>query len=109
MVYNKYYNLNEEQRRIYMEKLASIEKVYFYAPLFNMKKFKKYKFFDENIFLYYDDLDLCKTLKKNNEKIYLNKNSFAHHISGKSSNSHNYNSIRFYHFNMFGHSKISFY
>ena len=77
--------------------LLEIDKVYFYAPLFNMLKFKKYKFFDENIFLYYDDLDLCKTLKKNNEKIYLNKNSYAHHVSGKSSKSQNYNSIRFYH------------
>ena len=94
---NYFLNPKSLTNEIKKNKIIQIEKVYFYAPLFNMKKFKKYKFFDENIFLYYDDLDLCKTLKKNNEKIYLNKNSFSHHISGKSSNSHNYNSIRFYH------------
>ena len=94
---NYFLNPKSLTNEIKKNKIIQIEKVYFYAPLFNLKKFNKNKFFDENIFLYYIYLDLCKTLKKNNEKIYLNKNSFAHHISGKSSNSHNYNSIRFYH------------
>ena len=37
-----------------------------------MSKFKK--FFDENYFLYFEEIDLCKNVKKNNGKIYLDKN-----------------------------------
>ena len=31
--------------------------------LFNMKNFNK-KFFDENFFLYFEEIDLCKKIKR---------------------------------------------
>ncbi len=38
---------------------------------FNKKKFKKIKFFDEKIFLYLEEIDLCKRIKDAGEKNYV--------------------------------------
>ena len=46
---------------------------------FNIKDIRKIKYFDENIFFYFEDLDLCKRIKKINKKIYLIKNIFIDH------------------------------
>ena len=43
-----------------------------FAIFFNLIKFKKI-FFDENFFLYFEEIDLCKNLKKSGGKIYLSK------------------------------------
>ena len=63
-----------------------------------MKKIRDINFFDPNIFMYYDDLDLCRRVKKSKNKIYLVKNSIASHLCGKSSNSHGYDLRRHFHF-----------
>ena len=38
-----------------------------------MKKFNK-NFFDENFFLYFEEIDLCKNVKKKGGTIYLDRN-----------------------------------
>jgi len=78
--------------------IIEIDTLHFYAPFFNMKKIKLLNFFDSNIFMYYDDLDLCRRVKKSKNKIYLVKNSIASHLCGKSSNSHGYDLRRHFHF-----------
>ena len=45
----------------------------------NMKDIIKIKFFDENFFFYFEDLDLCKRLNNLNKKIYLIKKVFVKH------------------------------
>ena len=55
------------------------------AMLLNKNKFSN-SFFDENIFLYLENDDLCLRIKNNNEKIYIIKNSFIKHIGGISKN-----------------------
>ena len=52
-----------------------------------MEKFNR-KFFDENFFLYFEEIDLCKRVKKSNGKIFLNKNIIIHHEGGGSVNMH---------------------
>jgi hypothetical protein len=87
--------------------LMKINSVNFHAPLFNMKVVKKINFFDENFFLYFEDVDLCKRLIKNNENIFLLKTSSAQHDApGQSSSSKNYILIRYFHF---GWSLIYYY
>jgi GT2 family glycosyltransferase len=54
------------------------------AMFFNKKKFKKINGFDKNIFLYYEEDDICKKFKKNNIKIYYVLNSFIKHHGGQS-------------------------
>ena len=43
-----------------------------FAIFFNLSKFNK-NFFDENYFLYFEEIDLCKSVKKKNGKIYLDQ------------------------------------
>ena len=52
----------------------------------NMKQFEEVGFFDKNFFIYLEEIDLCKRLKKNGKKIYLDKNIIIHHLGGKSHN-----------------------
>ena len=41
-------------------------------------------YFDENFFLYLEEIDLCKRLKKKNKKIFLAENILVKHLGGKS-------------------------
>ena len=56
------------------------------AMLLNKEKIENVGMFDENIFLYYEETDLCRRLKFNGENIYLDKNSKVNHLAAKSSN-----------------------
>ena len=44
--------------------------------LINLEKFETRKLFDENIFLYFEEFDLCRRVKSNQGKIYSGKNLF---------------------------------
>ena len=63
-----------------------------FAMVLNIKKlnqiksFENFNFFDENIFLYLENDDLCLRTKKKNEKIYIINNSIIDHIGASSSN-----------------------
>jgi N-acetylglucosaminyl-diphospho-decaprenol L-rhamnosyltransferase len=59
-----------------------------FAIFFNMSKFEKI-FFDENFFLYFEEIDLCKTVKKNHGKILLDKNIIIEHEGASSVNKNN--------------------
>ena len=53
--------------------------------LINKSKFNN-SFFDENIFLYLENDDICLRARKNNQKIYIVKNSLIDHLGASSSN-----------------------
>ena len=36
----------------------------------NLEQFKNIGFFDENFFIYFEEIDLCKRLIKNNKKYF---------------------------------------
>ena len=63
--------------------LIEVENLKGFAIFFNMSKFSN-KFFDENYFLYFEEIDLCKYVKKNNGKIYLDKNILIKHEGASS-------------------------
>ncbi|WP_440932205.1 glycosyltransferase [Candidatus Pelagibacter sp.] len=60
-----------------------------YAMLLNLKRIKKalnlkdYRFFDENIFMYLENDDLCKRLINKKEKIFIIKSSKINHLGAK--------------------------
>jgi GT2 family glycosyltransferase len=60
-----------------------VENLKGFAIFFNMSKFSN-KFFDENYFLYFEEIDLCKNVKKNNGKIYLDKKILIKHEGASS-------------------------
>ena len=55
------------------DNITEVENLKGFAIFFNLIKFKK-KFFDENFFLYFEEIDLCRNVKINKGKIYLDKN-----------------------------------
>ena len=56
-----------------------------FAIFLNISKFKG-KFFDENFFLYFEEIDLCMNVKKNGGKIYLSQNIIIKHEGASSVN-----------------------
>ena len=54
-----------------------------FAIFLNMEKFNN-DFFDENFFLYFEEIDLCKKVKKKGGQIYLDKNIIVDHEGGSS-------------------------
>ncbi len=66
--------------------LIETEGVQGFAMLINKKKIMRFGMFDENIFLYAEELDLCKRLRLNKEKIYINKAAKVFHLGAKSTN-----------------------
>ena len=57
-----------------------------FAMFLNMKDFFKLGFFDENFFIYCEEIDLCRRVKKINKKIYIDPSIKINHIGGSSHN-----------------------
>ena len=53
-----------------------------FAMFLNLSEFNEIGFFDENFFLYFEDTDLCKRLKKKGKKFYVLSNIKIHHAFG---------------------------
>ena len=66
--------------------ITETEGVQGFAMLINRSKIIQAGMFDKNIFLYAEELDLCKRLRLNKEKIYINKTAKVFHFGAKSSN-----------------------
>ena len=74
-------DLNKDENEVFQ-----VNSLKGFAMFFNMKHFKEIGFFDENFFIYLEEIDLCKKLKKENKKIYLDKKVIIKHIGGSSHN-----------------------
>ena len=71
--------------------LKEIENVKGFAMFLNLENFKDIGFFDDNFFIYFEEIDLCRRLINNNQKIYLDPTIRVHHVGGSShDNSVNY-------------------
>ena len=93
-----------------------------FAMLLNLEKINFKKIFDENFFLFLEEIDLCKRIKDIGGKIYIACKAKVHHYSKKSSgdefhielcrNWHWMWSLYYYnfkHFGMFSAYKITLY
>ncbi len=58
-----------------------------YAMFLNLSQFKDVGFFDENFFIYLEEVDLCNRLTKRNKKIYWCPSIFIYHQGGQSHDS----------------------
>ncbi len=68
------------------KELVEVKSIKGFAMFFNLKQFNDIGFFDENFFIYLEEIDLCKRLKNKNKKIYLDKKIIVHHLGGSSHN-----------------------
>ncbi len=67
------------------KEIYEVENIKGFALFFNMQKFNNI-FFDENYFLYFEEIDLCKKIRKAGGKIYLDTSIKIIHEGGKSVN-----------------------
>ena len=68
--------------------LIEVDNLKGFAVFFNISKFNK-KYFDENFFLFFEEIDLCRRVKKNKGKIYLDKYIHIKHDGASSVNKTN--------------------
>ena len=67
-------------------KITNVEYVRGFVMMINNNNCKVTNYFDENIFLYLEEIDLCKRLKKINKKIFMIESIKVEHFGGKSHN-----------------------
>ncbi|MBD1173340.1 GDP-mannose 4,6-dehydratase [Pelagibacterales bacterium SAG-MED03] len=82
------YNVKEFSKKKINKKneIFEVDYVKGFAMFFNKNKIKKIGMFDKNIFLYLEEIDLCKRLRLKKEKIFISKKSKVIHLGAKSSN-----------------------
>ncbi len=68
--------------------LMEVENLKGFAIFLNLSKFNQ-NYFDENYFLFFEEIDLCKRVRKNKGKIYLNKKIIIKHEGASSVNKNN--------------------
>ena len=70
------------------KKLRGVKNIKGFAIFFNLEKFNK-TYFDENFFLFFEEIDLCKRVIKNKGKIYLSEKIIIKHEGASSVNKDN--------------------
>ena len=64
--------------------IIEVKSVKGFAMFLNLKQFEEIGFFDENFFIYFEEIDLCKRLIKKRKKIFLDSNIKISHAGGTS-------------------------
>lgn len=82
------YFLNK--KKILQNEILEVDYVKGFAILINLEKIKFKQIFDENFFLFLEEIDLCKRIKDNGGKIFVALNSKVQH-SGKQASEYNLN------------------
>jgi GT2 family glycosyltransferase len=71
------------KEKIISNNVIEVENIKGFAIFFNIKVFKKI-FFDENFFLYFEEIDLCKRIKNNGGSILVDPKIIIDHEGGGS-------------------------
>ena len=83
---SKIKNYGFKKEMISKDKLFEVDYVNGFAIIINKIKIKNVGMFDENFFLYNEEIDLCKRLRLANQKIFIDKNAQVIHLAAKSTN-----------------------
>ena len=70
-------------KKINQNKILEVKNLKGFAIFFNLSKFNN-NFFDENFFLYFEEIDLCKRVIKNGGKIFLDSSIKINHDGANS-------------------------
>ena len=79
-----YFEKNKTEKT-YNETLLEVDWIIGCALIINLSKFDDKIVFDENIFIYFEDFDLCLSIKKKGFKVFSSKILFIKHIGNSSS------------------------
>ncbi len=75
---------SEENIENQIKTITEVNAVKGFAMFLNLDEFKDIGFFDDNFFIYLEETDLCKRLRKKNKKIFIDPNIIIHHQGGSS-------------------------
>ena len=88
-------NYKIKNKTNYLEKdFFEVDQVDGYSMVIDKSKFDE-KLFDENIFMYLENDDLCLRMKKKGEKIFILKKAKINHLGAKAVNEKYYNELEF--------------
>ena len=79
------YFLKKQKKEIRNRQFFQVDYVEGFAMILNLKKIKLNNFFDEKIFLFLEEIDLCKRIANSGGKIYIINNAKVYHSAKKSS------------------------
>jgi N-acetylglucosaminyl-diphospho-decaprenol L-rhamnosyltransferase len=82
------YKQEYKQNNFDLEKtnLVKVKNVKGFAMFLNLKEFEEIGYFDENFFIYFEEIDLCKRLTNSNKEIYLSSSITINHDGAQSHN-----------------------
>ena len=75
---------NKETKINKQNGIYDVKNVMGFAMFLNVEQCKEVGFFDENFFIYFEEIDLCKRLSKLNKKIYLSSEIKINHLGAQS-------------------------
>jgi len=84
------YGYFSSQKNNLQNEILEVDYVKGFAILINLKKINFDKIFDENFFLFLEEIDLCKRIKNSSGKIFVAMNSKVQH-SGKQASEYSFN------------------
>ena len=67
------------------KEIMEVDYVKGFAMLINLKKINSQKIFDENFFLFLEEIDLCKRIRDNSGKIFVIQNAKVQHLGKQAS------------------------
>jgi GT2 family glycosyltransferase len=79
------YGFFTEKNNFFKDGIMQVDYVKGFAMLINLKKNNLEKIFDENFFLFLEEIDLCKRVKNQGGKVFVIQNSKVKHFEKKSS------------------------
>ena len=79
------YGYFSEKNNNYQKEIMEVDYVKGFAMLINLKKVTFKKIFDENFFLFLEEIDLCKRIKDSGERIFVVQNSKVQHLAKQAS------------------------
>tara|TARA_B100001564_G_scaffold231598_1_gene195609 strand:+ start:3208 stop:4071 length:864 start_codon:yes stop_codon:yes gene_type:complete len=77
------YKTNKNDDSIDDKIIKNVEEIDGYSMIINKKFFSDNIFFDEKIFMYLENVDLCLRARKNKGKLFIIKNSEIHHLGAQ--------------------------
>ena len=87
--YKSYKELGNDKSK---SALFEVDQIDGYAMILDKNQFND-NFFDENIFMYLENDDLCLRIKNDNKKIYIYSNSLISHLGARAVDEKYFNSI----------------
>tara|TARA_B100000029_G_scaffold496255_1_gene562315 strand:- start:222 stop:1070 length:849 start_codon:yes stop_codon:yes gene_type:complete len=77
-------NNNSVNKFSKIQELVEVNSVKGFAMFLNIEQFKDIGYFDDNFFIYFEEIDLCRRIKKMKKNIYLDPSIKIFHAGGQS-------------------------